>query len=137
MARLVSATDRDLRAEDAGATTRDDAVVIRNVVIHIANEQPVIADLYEMPLAADVSLVCTNVRMLDGKKPIFIDHAQSVFAIPYSTLRFIEIPARSATGMPDLAPEPGETTVQPAPVIEEPEADIELDEDFLRRIRDV
>jgi hypothetical protein len=112
--------------------------VIRNAVIHIANEQPLLADLYEMPTSADVSLVCTNIRMLDGKKPIFVDHSGSVFVFPYATIRFLEIMAGSATG---LAGEPADELV---PVESNghatealDEADLELDEDFLRRIREV
>jgi hypothetical protein len=111
--------------------------VIPNVVIHINNEQPLLADLYEMPTAADVSLVCTNVRLLDGKKPIFIDRTSSIFAFPYLNIRFIEIPAAVATGLPELPVEEA-VLVPAAPDIEpEPELDLELDEDFLRRIRDV
>jgi hypothetical protein len=110
--------------------------VIRNVVIHIANEQPLVADLYDMPTAADVSLVCTNIRSLDGKKPIFIDHAQSVFVFPYLTIRFIEIPPGAATGLPE---HPAEDLAVAADdgIEDESEADLELDEDFLKRIRDV
>jgi len=110
--------------------------VIRNVVIHITNEQPLLADLYEMPTAADVSLVCTNVRMLDGKKPIFIDHADSVFAFPYGTIRFIEILATAATGMPET-PGADQAIATDEETAAENEEDLELDEDFLRRIRDV
>lgn len=110
--------------------------MIRNVVIHIANEQPLLADLYEMPGTTDISLVCTNVRMLDGKKPLFIDHASSTFVFPYLHIRFLEILAGAATGLP-------EQPVEEAPPVtgnvadEETEADLELDEDFLKRIRDV
>ena len=110
--------------------------MIRNVVIHIANEQPLLADLYDMPTSLDVSLVCTNLRMLDGKKPIFIDHARSVFVFPYLTIRFIEIGANEATGMPKAAEEIA-VVAEPVPDEEENEADLELDEDFLRRIREV
>jgi hypothetical protein len=112
--------------------------VIRNAVIHIANEQPLLADLYEMPTAADVSLVCTNVRMLDGKKPIFVDRSASRFVFPYHALRFIEIVPGSGEGSPADA---DATVIQAAaPEATEPpvdDADIELDEDFLRRIREV
>jgi hypothetical protein len=110
--------------------------VIRNVVIHITNEQPLLADLYEMPTPTDVSLVCTNMRMLDGKKPIFIDHADSVFVFPYLNIRFIEILASAATGLPET---PGDQAVatDEAAAEAEVEEDLELDEDFLRRIRDV
>jgi hypothetical protein len=111
--------------------------VIRNVVIHITNEQPLLADLYDMPTATDVSLICTNMRMLDGKKPIFIDYANSVFVFPYLNIRFIEILASAATGMPET-PEDERPVASDTPTGEpEIEEDLELDEDFLRRIRDV
>ena len=34
--------------------------VIRNAVIHITNEQPMQADLYDMPAPGDFSLVCAG-----------------------------------------------------------------------------
>jgi hypothetical protein len=110
--------------------------MIRNVVIHITNEQPLLADLYEMPTALDVSLVCTNMRMLDGKKPIFIDHSNSVFVFPYLNIRFIEILVGEATGMPDLPLDGRDVAAGETTDDTESEADLELDED-LRRIRDV
>jgi len=120
----------------------DDGRVIRNVVIHVSNEQPLLADLYDTPASTDASLVCTNVRMLDGKKPIFIDHAASVFVFPYLHIRFIEIPP-GASGRPDVTDagmvlSNATPIAAPAPAPEpEPEPELELDEDFLRRIRDV
>ena len=114
-----------------------DPAVIRNVVIHITNEQPILADVFELPTPSDVSLVCTNVRMLDGKKPIFIDNIKSVFVLPYVTLRFIEMLPGSTDGLTDNATGEG-NGVAAAPVEEtEAEAELELDEDFLRRIREV
>lgn len=111
--------------------------MIRNAVIHITNEQPLLADLYEMPTASDASLVCTNIRMLDGKKPIFIDDAKSIFVFPYLHIRFIEVLPGSTAGPPGTSDdEVDANAIQPA-VVEEPEVDLELDEDFLRRIRDV
>ena len=111
--------------------------MIRNVVIHIANEQPLLADLYEMSAATDISLVCTNVRMLDGKKPLFIDHTSSTFVFPYLHIRFIEIVPGAATGLPDQPIEEDQGASAGAADEEETEADLELDEDFLKRIRDV
>jgi hypothetical protein len=108
--------------------------VIRNVVIHITNEQPLLADLFELPTPTDVSLVCTNVRMLDGKKPIFIDHSKSTFVFPYLNVRFIEMLPGSTAGLTDQAP--GEEDGAAAESEVEPEAELELDEDFLRRIRE-
>ena len=42
--------------------------MIRNAVLHIINEQPLLCDLLEMPAPADVALRCTNLHMLDGKR---------------------------------------------------------------------
>jgi hypothetical protein len=113
--------------------------VIHNAVLHIANEQPLVVDLYDMPTATDVSLLCTNVRMLGGKKPVFVDHSESVFVFPYDTIRFVEIPAPVADAMPadggdGVAIAAGATAATP----DDPDdGDLELDEDFLRRIREV
>lgn len=111
--------------------------MIHNAVIHIANEQPLLADLYQMPTSTDVSLVCTNVRALDGKKPIFIDHANSAFVFPYLHVRFIEIPAGAGTGLSDAPTESLQPAVVGGGASEDVEGDDELDEDFLRRIREV
>jgi hypothetical protein len=111
--------------------------VIRNAVIHIANEQPLLVDLYSVPTSSDVSLVCTNVRMLDGKKPIFVDHSNSIFVFPYGTIRFLEIMAGSTDGA-TIAPEAGALPADDAGSTDDADdGDLELDEDFLRRIREV
>jgi hypothetical protein len=127
---------------ETGASTHHPAV-IRNAVIHIANEQPLLADLFEMPTSADISLVCTNIRMLDGKKPVFVDYPGSVFVFPYQSLRFVEIMAASVAGLTpegeDLVPVPADAASANGhdEAAEEADADLELDEDFLRRIREV
>jgi hypothetical protein len=112
--------------------------VIRNAVVHITNEQPLLADLYETPNPSDQGLLCTNVRMMDGKRPIFVDRSDSVFFFPYRNIRFVEIMS-VATGLPEIEAPAGEARPEAAPVAgpEEAEADLELDEDFLRRIREV
>ena len=104
--------------------------MIRNVVVHLLNEQPVIVDLFEMPTPSDAGLICTNVRTLDGKRPVFIDHSASTFFFPYTGIRFTEI-AAGADGAP--AAQPDGDASPPEPVVEE---DLEIDEDFLRRIRE-
>jgi hypothetical protein len=137
--------------------------VIRNVVIHVSNEQPLLADLYGMPSSADVGLVCTNVRSLDGKRPIFIDHMDSTFFFPYLHLRFLEIPAgevqrhmAQAGAGPAVGAAPGGSLAagdaadryavviadEPDPVVpDEPvpdaDEDLDIDEDFLQRVRDI
>lgn len=113
--------------------------MIRNAVLHIMNEQPMLADLFDAPAPGDVILRCTNLRTMNGKRPVFVDDSMSVFFFPYLHLRFVElmpaslagtefesdVPVGVAVGTPVAAPEA------------EDEADLEIDEDFLRRIREV
>ena len=113
--------------------------MIRNVILHVNGEQPLLADLYEPPSPGDVGLRCTNIRMMNGKRPVFIDDIKSIFFFPYLHIRFVEIPPGAMSGGDSssaLATEDAEPDepAQPAP---EPEADLEIDEDFLRRIREV
>jgi hypothetical protein len=134
--------------------------VIRNVVIHAANEQPLMVDLFELPSAADVGLLCTNLRSMDGKRPIFIDQIESTFFFPYHVIRFLEIPQAAAAGAarrgrrrdPEAEDEPGDaSTQQPESLlpivlgassdvtgaIDDADIDIEIDEEFLQRVRDI
>jgi hypothetical protein len=105
--------------------------MIRNVVIHMQGDQPLLADIEALPSAADACLVCTNVRTNDGKKPTFIDHTNSWFLIPLIHVRFVEIPAGALASLDGAVP-PMETAIVP---VEEPD-ELEVDEDFLRKIRE-
>jgi hypothetical protein len=69
--------------------------MIRNVVVHIANEQPVLADLLMEPKPSDTVLICSNLRTMGGKKPVFIDKTESTFMLPLAHVRFVEIPQAS------------------------------------------
>ena len=106
--------------------------MIRGAIVHLLNEQPVVVDLLEMPTQADTGLVCTNIRTLDGKKPIFVDFADSVFFFPYLNVRFLEIP-KSSHGVATDDEAAAAAVSETAP---EDDADLEIDEDFLRRIRE-
>jgi hypothetical protein len=119
--------------------------VIRNAVLHLNNEQPMLVDLFELPERGDVGLRCTNLRSMNGKRPVFVDEIASVFFFPYLHIRFIEIPPRALRDANlSLADAGGEDAAPPelvpvgAPAAEPvEEADLEIDEDFLRRIREV
>jgi hypothetical protein len=65
--------------------------MLRNVVVHINNEQPIIVDLVAEPVPSDVALLCKNVRTINGKKPVFIDRVDSTFLMPLAAIRFVEI----------------------------------------------
>jgi hypothetical protein len=100
--------------------------VIR-AILHLLNDQPIVVDLYEAPTPADVTVICTNMRTVDGKKPVYIDFAASTFVFPMSSVRFVEIPP---TG------EAAERAAGPAIAAPAESEDLEIDEDFLRRVRE-
>ena len=133
--------------------------MIRNVVVHIANEQPLMADLFDMPSPGDVALVCANLRSLNGTRPVFIDDIASYFIFPLTFIRFVEIPqsslaeagidedwvpARAAAvtsdarpGLPRSAGPPAVRRPGPGSAPTAPEPELEIDEDFLKRVRDI
>jgi hypothetical protein len=134
--------------------------VIRNVVLHAANEQPLLMDIYSLPTSSDAGLLCTNLRMMDGKRPVFIDDIAGTFFFPYHVVRFLEIPptemarhlAEGGTAPSFSAPSPTPLPASsderlPAVVggpddgagvtaLDDLEIEIDLDEDFLQRVRD-
>ena len=135
--------------------------MIRNVILHLQGELPMKADIESLPTAADAGLLCTNLRTLEGRKPISTEFLDSVFLLPYNVIRFIEIPRESIhsagldadlpRGAVELPAEaefvPGGTPVivtpppTPAPgpeqrVEDEAIENLEPDAELLRRIRD-
>ena len=140
------------------------AGVIPNVCILVENEQPLLVDLFDLPTSADAGLLCTNVRTMDGKRPVFIDQMASTFFFPYHVVRFLEIPERYMAGRrataarraPDAQTATTEDLAEDALLDEdaddssllpiavgapgEPNGDdleLEIDEGFLQRIRDI
>jgi hypothetical protein len=137
--------------------------MIRDVVLHMQGDQPMVADIESLPTAGDNTLVCTNLRTIEKRKPLTVDRTDSVFIIPLIFIRFIEIPRAAilaagfgatggkrapalpagsvvvtppprseATGVPLVeGPAPAEE-----PEEEDPYADLEPDEELLRRIRE-
>jgi hypothetical protein len=106
--------------------------MIRNAILHLHNEQPLRIDLFETPSPSDTVLVGTNVRTMSGEKPLFVAQLDATFVFPYAQIRFVELPPRPAVS-------PGSSTaiaLQPSRPDREPEVDLELDEDFLRRVRE-
>lgn len=114
--------------------------MIRNAVIHLHNEQPLLADLFAAPRPGDAGLVCTNLRMMDGRKPVFVASSDATFYFPYLHVRFLEIP-RVALAAPEADPDDGTLAGSPEGRAGRAPADdggeLEIDEDFLRRIREV
>ena len=112
--------------------------MIRNVVLHLNGEQPLLADLFDPPDSGDVGVRCTNLRQMNGKRPVFVDDVASIFFFPYLHIRFLEIPPGAMAGGDPSRAVARDDASGPAPATEpEAEPDLEIDEDFLRRIREV
>ena len=93
------------------------------------NDQPLSVDLIEEPKPSDLTIVCTNVRTIDGKRPVFIDFSASTFVFPMAMIRFVEIPQAGAereraAGLMAVGAESDDTE------------DLDIDEDFLRKVRE-
>jgi hypothetical protein len=111
--------------------------VIHDVVLHMNGEQPLVADLFELPDPSTTLLRCTNLRHLNGKRPVWADDINSVFFFPMLNFRFLEVPPGSHTGE-HLALGPGEegVPIEMGSGRDNPDEDLAIDEDFLRRIRE-
>ncbi len=119
--------------------------MIRDVVLHLMSEQPLLADMDALPSATDNLIICQNLRMMNGNRPIFVDESASTFIFPMEFVRFIEVPPKALAGYDRMGRmDPDRATLSPAQaaavaaaanaaVVEEPE----IDEDFLQRVRDV
>ena len=103
--------------------------MIPNAVLHLAGEQPLLVDLDAFPAPTDTALRCRNVRYMNGKRPVFIERPDAVCLFPMVMIRFIEIP--------DLAPRTSLDGELPAGVAGDAGgSELDVDEDFLRRIRE-
>jgi hypothetical protein len=107
--------------------------VIRNVVIHMQNEQPLLADLRSLPTARDGCLMCTNLREMNGKRPTFTDALDSWFLIPLEVIRFVEVPQASILDSED----DGLLALPPGPLPADEPLDTDSGNELLRRMRDM
>ena len=113
--------------------------MIRDVILHMSGEQPLMADLFEPPAPGDVGVRCTNLRQMNGKRPVFIDEVGNIFFFPFLHIRFLEIPRGAMTdGDPTMGVmTDDEFDGRGRDLAPEPEPDLEIDEDLMRRIREV
>lgn len=105
--------------------------MIPGVILHLANDLPIMVDMEQLPLPSDRMIQCTNVRTVDGKRPSFVQDRNSTFVFPLEVIRLIEVPADGksvgATVL-ELVPEAAPPTAAP---------DDEPDEGLLARIREI
>ena len=115
--------------------------MIRDAVLHLKSEQPLLVDLEALPVPSDNIIICSNLRMMNGNRPVFVDEIASTFVFPMEFVRFIEVPPKAMAGYDRMGRlEEGRPAV---PAYADPrseaaaEAEAEIDEDFLKRVRDI
>jgi len=61
------------------------------VLIHIANEDPVVGEVDELPTPADQSLRVQNPRKRDGKDLHYLQNDVTTVIWPWSRISFVEV----------------------------------------------
>ncbi len=61
------------------------------VIVHIRNSEPMMAEIDDMPQAADTLIKLNNPRQRDGKDLVFLEHNVVTVYWPWSEISFIEI----------------------------------------------
>ncbi len=61
------------------------------VLIHVANEDPIMADVEELPAPTDQAVICSNIRRRDGKDVHYVDAQAVTFMIPWHRIMLLEV----------------------------------------------
>jgi hypothetical protein len=61
------------------------------VIIHIANEDPVVGEIEELPGAGDLTITVQNPRRRDGKDLHFLQGDVTTVVWPWSRINFLEV----------------------------------------------
>jgi len=61
------------------------------ILIHIANQEPIMAEVEEMPLPSDAVLVFHNPRKRDGKDIHFLLEGVTTVMWPWVHINFVEV----------------------------------------------
>ena len=63
----------------------------RSVIIHLVNEDPILADMEELPTATATCVAFTNPRKRDGKTAQWVTPGATAFILSMARINFIEI----------------------------------------------
>ena len=61
------------------------------VIIHLHNEDPIVAEIEEMPDPTHQTLTFTNPRRRDGRPLHYITEGATQFIFPWNRISFIEV----------------------------------------------
>ncbi len=61
------------------------------VLIHVANEDPILAEMDDLPNPGDNYVVFTNPRRRDGRPVNYVTAGARTFIFPWTRISFIEV----------------------------------------------
>jgi hypothetical protein len=61
------------------------------ILIHVANEEVILADVEELPNPSDQTVRCSNVRRRDGKDIHYVDAQAVSFYFPWHRINLVEV----------------------------------------------
>ena len=61
------------------------------VIIHLMNEDPIVAEMESLPEANSTCVCCTEVRRRDGKPVHYVAPEAQTVIFPWSRITFIEV----------------------------------------------
>ena len=66
---------------------------MRNVIVHLSNEDPFVADIEDLPSPDVTNIAFFNPRTRDGKPLRYVTHGMSSMIFPWHRISFIEVVA--------------------------------------------
>jgi hypothetical protein len=67
------------------------------LIVHVANEEPFMAEIEELPQAVQTSLTLSNPRKLDGRDLHYLSDDVTIMIVPWHRVNFLEVvPSRDA-----------------------------------------
>ena len=61
------------------------------VLVHVKNEDPILAEMDEIPGTTDTLIILKNPRRRDGKDVTYLDNQVQTVLFPYERINFVEI----------------------------------------------
>lgn len=61
------------------------------ILIHVANEEAILAEVEELPSPSDQAIYCTNPRKRDGKDLHYVLPEVTTIIVPWWRINFIEV----------------------------------------------
>ena len=63
----------------------------KTIIVHLLNEDPIVAEVEELPGPTDTTVRLSSVRLLDGKNVQFVTPGAIGFMFPLHRISFIEV----------------------------------------------